>query len=71
MYIYNYTCIYRTCTLVYTRVAYYTSEGDLTYSSVPVDRDGSWLEHHGDKDFAWHMGWHSPACEYVRIMVRV
>ena len=32
-----------------------TSEGDFTYSSVAVDRDGSRLEHRGNKDFPWHL----------------
>ena len=33
-------------------LTYYTSESDLTYSSVAVDHDGNRLEHRGDNDFA-------------------
>ena len=42
----------------YTHVAgWHTSEGDFTsLLSVVVDRDGSRLEHRGDKDFPWHLG---------------
>ena len=64
MYIHSYTYIYthvriiNVCARVYTRVAdRRMSEGDFTYSSVAVDGNGSRLEHRGDKDFPWHLGY--------------
>ena len=62
MYIHNYTYIYtrtyikRMCVRIHSVAGRRTSEGDFTYSSVAVDRDGSKLEHRGDKDFPWHLG---------------
>ena len=58
LYVHIRTCAYtqvwlasRPGSVLYSRSRLY-----LTYSSVAVDRDGNWLEHRGDKDFAWHLG---------------